>query len=72
MKRYEYDGPVMQFDTCIQRRWTGFTYAPTERKARCNLAFQYKKNNGRLPNANITLPGELTVSWERENTYGRI
>lgn len=27
MNQYMYDGPVMEFDTCISNRWRGSTYA---------------------------------------------
>lgn len=37
--KYSYNGPVMEFDTCIARYWKGETVAPTENKARANLAY---------------------------------
>lgn len=58
---YSYDGPVMSFDTCIERRWRSSTFAVSEKKARSNLTFQYKRNNNRTPDANITLPGKITL-----------
>lgn len=61
MNKYLYDGPVMLFNTCIQHRWTATTYAVSEKKARSNLAFQYKKNNNKLPNSKIILPGKITM-----------
>ena len=27
MNQYMYDGPVMEFDTCVANRWQGSTYA---------------------------------------------
>ena len=59
---YLYDGPVMEFDMCVQNRWQGSTYAVSEKKARLNLAYQYKRNNNRTPNTKITLPGEITLA----------
>lgn len=56
---YIYDGPVMEFDTCIDQCWHAVTYAPTEKKALSNLAYRYKKENGRAANAKITLPGKI-------------
>lgn len=47
MKAYYYDGPVMRFENCVQNRW----------KAKSNLAYRYKKENGMTPNTKITLPG---------------
>ena len=34
MNQYMYDGPVMEFDTCVANRWQGSTYAASEKKAR--------------------------------------
>lgn len=59
MQQYRYDGPVMHFDNCVQNRWTATTMAVTEVKAKSNLIYRYKKENGLLPNAKITLPGKL-------------
>lgn len=59
MQEYKYDGPVMRFDNCIQQHWKAATVAPTEAKARSNLIYRYKKENGFLPNCKITLPGKL-------------
>lgn len=59
MQRYQYDGPVMSFDNCIAHRWTAETTAPTEAKAKSNLAYRYKKENGLVPNTKIVLPGKL-------------
>lgn len=62
MNKYLYDGPVMEFDTCIQHRWQGSTYAVSEKKARSNLAYQYKRSSNRTPNTKITLPGKITLA----------
>lgn len=61
MKQYSYDGPVMEFDRCIANRWKASTYAVSEKKARSNLTYQYKKRNNKLPNTMITLPGQLIL-----------
>lgn len=61
MNQYLYDGPVMEFGTCISNRWQGTTYAVSERKARSNLVYPFKKKNNRVPGAKITLPGEVTI-----------
>lgn len=50
MQQYQYDGPD---------RWKATTVAPTEAKAKSNLAYRYKKENGLMPNTKITLPGKL-------------
>ena len=59
MPKYFYDGPVMEFNTCIVNHWKGETFAPSEAKARSNLAYQFKKNNKRIASSKITLPGQL-------------
>ena len=61
MKQYSYDGPVMEFDRCIANRWKASTYAVSEKKARSNLTYQYKKRNNKLPNTMITLPGQIIL-----------
>lgn len=61
MPKYMYDGPVMEFNTCIADHWKGETIAPTEKKARSNLIFQFKKNNQRVPGSKISLPGDLKM-----------
>lgn len=62
MTLYSYEGPVMKFDVCIDRNWRGETFAHSEAKARSNLAYRYKKENGLAANARITLPGKINVS----------
>ncbi len=59
MNLYQYDGPVMRFNTCIQQRWKASTFAATEAKARSNLVYRFKKENGLLPNTKINLPNKL-------------
>lgn len=59
MPKYIYDGPVMEFNTLLMGHWKGETIAPTESKARSNLAYQFKKQNHRLPNTKIILTGKL-------------
>ena len=61
MALYSYDGPVREFDRIIANRWQGQTYAVTEARARSNLAYQFKKETGRVPRSKITLPGKIVV-----------
>lgn len=61
MPKWLYDGPVLEFNTCIANHWKGETFAPTEAKAKNNLAYQFKKNNRLVPSSKITLPGNLTM-----------
>lgn len=59
MQQYRYDGPVMRFNDCIMQHWKATTVAASEAKAKSNLAYRYKKENGLMPNTKITLPGKL-------------
>ena len=61
MDRYIYSGPVAEFDKIIDNNWYGETMADSEKKARNNLAYQFKKNNHRVPGTKITLPGTLKI-----------
>lgn len=61
MNKYIYDGPVMKFNRCIMDHWEGETVAPSETKAKSNLAYQFKRQNNRLPGTKITLPGSLKI-----------
>lgn len=61
MTLYVYDGPVLEFDRIIANRWQAQTYAATEARARSNLAYQFKKETGRVPRSKITLPGKIVV-----------
>ena len=56
---YVYNGPVMEFETCIAHMWKASTYATTEKKARSNLTYQFKKQNNRNADARIVLPGKI-------------
>lgn len=59
MNKYSYSGPVMEFNNCVCSNWEGSTYAESEKKARSNLAYQYKKSNNRIVGSRITLPGKI-------------
>jgi hypothetical protein len=58
-KLYVYDGPVEEFGKCVTIRWIGETYAPSEKKARSNLTYQYKKEFDKAPCAQVKLPGKI-------------
>lgn len=61
MHKYKYSGPVREFDTYISDHWEGETVAESERKAKSNLAYQFKRDNHRLPSVKITLPDKLKI-----------
>ena len=58
---YTYNGPVLEFDRVIADHWNASTRAESEKKARCNLAYQFKMQSGRTPQSNITIPGKLNI-----------
>lgn len=59
MDLYSYTGPVLEFDRCIANNWSAATYAPSEKKARSNLAYRFKKEHGKTAATKITLPGKI-------------
>lgn len=59
MNRYYYKGPVMEFEQCVSNSWKGTTYAASEKKARSNLAYQYKRQHNKIAATRIILPGKL-------------
>lgn len=63
---YRYRGPVFAFDTCVNDDWSGTTYAVSEKKARSNLAYQYKRETDRIAETRITLPGKITRVGKEE------
>ena len=60
MDLYSYTGPGTMFDRCVANYWKGETYASSEKKAKSNLVYQYKKQNGLIPVTKVSLPGKLT------------
>lgn len=56
---YKYVGPVYEFSKCIHPSWSATTWAESEKKARNNIAYQYKREHNRADNAKITLPGKI-------------
>jgi hypothetical protein len=59
MKLYIYEGPVLMFNDVVQDKWVAETMAVSEKKARTNLSYRWKKKNGYEASAKITLPGPL-------------
>ena len=66
MDRYIYSGPVAEFDKIIDNNWYGETMADSEKKARNNLAYQFKKEFNRAERTKITLPGKIIVVRGKE------
>lgn len=67
MKLYSYDGPVLEFEKVVANHWTGSTRAESEKKARSNLAYQFKMQYGRAPRSKITVPGKLIVEGDEQH-----
>ena len=61
MELYTYDGPVVIFGRCVEHCWHGSTSAVSEKKARSNLEYQYKRQAGKTPNTKVELPGKITL-----------
>lgn len=59
--KYSYDGPVLEFDKVICTRWTSTTFAPSEKKARSNLTYQFKKQFGKQAATRITLADDVKL-----------
>lgn len=60
-KKYSYNGPVEVFGKCVDNQWYGSTYAPSEKKARNNLVYQYKKQTGKAAATQVKLPGKVVL-----------
>lgn len=58
-KLYEYRGPVRIFEDTVNEDWRGMTYAVSEKQARSNLAYQYKRQRGLIPATKVTLTGAV-------------
>lgn len=61
-KKYVYNGPVLEFERCVQERFKAETYAVSAKKAKSNLAYQWKIKNGRTLGSKITLPGKIELA----------
>lgn len=61
MQLYFYNGPVLEFDRIIANHWSASTRAESEKKARSNLAYQFKKEYGKVAQSKITIPGKLII-----------
>lgn len=61
MNLYYYNGPVLEFNKIIASHWSASTRAHSEKKARSNLAYQFKMEYGREAQSKITVPGKLTI-----------
>jgi hypothetical protein len=61
-KVYRYVGPVVRFNICVANQWKGETVATSLRKAKSNLAYQFKKQLGLTSSAGtIDFPGSFHI-----------
>lgn len=67
MNTYLYEGPVMEFERIVANHWSASTRAVSEKKARCNLAHQFKMETGRAPRSKITVLGKLIIKGDEQN-----
>lgn len=67
MNLYVYEGPVLEFDRIVANHWSASTRAVSEKKARCNLAHQFKMEYSREPRSKITIPGKLTIKGDEQH-----
>lgn len=58
-RKYRYEGPVLYFGKCVANYWKSETTAPSEKKARSNLAYQAKQQLRLVANTNVQLPGKI-------------
>lgn len=72
MNHYIYNGPVMEFDRLVASNWKASTYAVSEKKARSNLIYQFKKATNRVAATRITLPGKIILSQESESRVEKV
>ena len=63
--RYFYEGPVYIFGSMVKENWVAETFAPSEKKAKCNFEYQYKKLHGYTVNAAIRVdPKKIGMVYE--------
>lgn len=61
LHKYEYDGPVVEFDRLLTNNWHGETMAVSIGKARSNLAYRFRKETNRGSATKISLPGKIKM-----------
>lgn len=59
--KYIYKGPVLMFGRVIADSWEAETMATSERKAKSNITYQFKKDNHILAGTKISLPGKVVL-----------
>lgn len=62
MQEWTYDGPVLIFDKCVADKWHASTFAVSEKKAKSNLKYRFKKEHGYVTGTRVDIPGKLSLS----------
>lgn len=60
-KEYTFKGAVKVYDRVVASFYKASTYAVSAAKARSNMAYQYKRNNGLADHVKVSLEGELVA-----------
>lgn len=55
VKLWRYSGPIAVFGKVIEVRYSAETYAISEKKARSNIAYQYKRDRNLNVSSNVAL-----------------
>lgn len=63
MFRYQYSGPVTAFGKILAFNWKATTMAPSEKKAKSNFMYQFKRDSNRIQKTKIELPGKIERSY---------
>lgn len=63
---YEFNGAVRLFDRIIAPNFTAQTTASSVQKARSNIVYRYKRDNGYAKTAKISLIGKFTIIEQKE------
>lgn len=68
MDEYTYTGPVVKIDIfgnelVLDHMFKATTYAESEKKAKNNLAYRYKRTHGLPMAARLKFPGTFTVEY---------
>lgn len=66
MNLYTYEGPVLYFGRITAIKWVGQTTAQSEKRAKSNLAYRFKKEMKLMPTAKIEMPGKLYCQYKKE------
>ena len=61
MDKYEYKGQVIRFGKIISYNYKAYTMAESEKKARSNFLYQYKRANNLKLSTKIELPGKIQI-----------